>query len=106
MTDQADNQLQELLDDLDPQQRLLAAEFDLGLQALHFIPTELGKYLVGCAQQEYMEASYLLSKTAPWRRNRIQELQNQQWRAKSFLGWLSSLIVAGRSAEDALQAEE
>ena len=102
MTDAADDGFQELLDSLDPTTRTLVAEADLGRQVPEFLRSELGRYLVGCALQEHAEALEQLERVAWWRRRRIQALQNQAWRARSFLGWLRSLIISGKSAENAL----
>ena len=97
---------QELLDSLTPQEFGLVAEADLGRQALEFVNSDVGRYLVGCAQQEHTAAMEALRKTSPWRRRRIAELQNQAWRAESFLGWLRELLVKGRTAEGALVERE
>lgn len=98
---------QELLDSLTPQEFGLVAEADLGRQAKEFLQSDIGRYLLGCAQQEHQAALDGLKKTSPWRRRRITELQNQAWRAESFMGWLRELVIKGRSAEGALtQGEE
>ena len=97
---------QELLDSLTPQEFGLVAEADLGRQAREFFDSDIGRYLIGCAQQEHTAAMEALRKTSPWRRRRIAELQNQAWRAENFLGWLRELIVKGRAAEGALVERE
>lgn len=81
----------------------LLAEAMLGKDAAEFLATDLGRYLIGCAQAEINEAQELLSNVSPWRRNRIRQLQNQIWRAKSVTRWLAEVISAGRSAEAVLQ---
>lgn len=97
---------QELLDSLDPESRLFFAEADLGRAAKDFLGTELGRYLVGCAQQEYKGALTKLKTTPWWRRRRIQQLQNEAWRAENFLMWLGDLVVRGRAAEHSLTERE
>jgi len=47
-----------------------------------------------------------LQKVNPWRRRRILTLQNQVWRAESFVTWLRELVVSGRQAEAALEESE
>jgi len=97
---------QELLDSLDVTTRTLVAEVDLGRQVPEFFRSELGRYLLGCAQFEYAEAMEELERTSSWRRRRIRDLQNQAWRARSFIEWLRGLIIAGKSAENALADRE
>ena len=97
---------QELLDSLDPSTRTLIAEVDLGRQVPDFLRSDIGRYLVGCAQYEYAEAMEGLERTSPWRRRRIRDLQNQAWRARSFMEWLRGLVIAGKSAENALVERE
>ncbi len=107
MSDVAEREaFQDLLDSLDPTTRTLVAEADLGRQVPEFLRSELGRYLLGCADFEYAEAMEGLEKTAPWRRRRIQQLQNQAWRARSFKEWLRGLCIAGKSAENALAERE
>ena len=104
--DRPDDDLQELLDALDPTSRTLVAEADLGVQAKEFLDSDLGQHFVGSAQQEIAEAQIALAKVAPWRRRRIQELQNRIWRANFLLGWLRELLLSGRAAESALEEQE
>lgn len=82
---------------------LLMAEAILGRDAEEFLGTELGRYLLGRAQQEVEEAQEELSIVSPWRRRRIRDLQNKVWRAKSVKGWLSELIANGKSAEASME---
>lgn len=93
---------QQLLDSLTPQEFGLVAEADLGRQVKEFLQSDIGRYLHGCAQQEHQAALEALKRTSPWRRRRITELQNQAWRAESFMSWLRELVIRGRSAEGAL----
>lgn len=101
--DAADEDLQELLQSLDPTTRTLVAEVDLGDQAREFLRSDLGRHLVGCLHQEILIAQEQLNKTASWRRRRIQDLQNRVWRAQFMLAWLRELILSGKSADGALK---
>jgi len=76
-------ELQNMLDELDPESRTLFVEATLGREAVEFFRSDIGRYMVGCAQQEYALASAKLKKVAWWRKRRIQELQNEIWRAKA-----------------------
>lgn len=102
----APNDLEDLLGALDPDTRTLVSEADLGRQVPEFLRSELGRYLIGCAAQEHFDSMLQLETVAWWRRRKIQELQNRAWRARSFLSWLRSLILSGRSAENALLERE
>lgn len=93
---------QALLDSLDPQTFGMVAEADMGRQAREFLSSDIGRYLLGCAQQEHQEAVEKLKKVGFWRRRRIAELQNQAWRAESLMLWLRDLLIRGRAAESAL----
>jgi hypothetical protein len=84
----------------------LLAEYALGKDAESFMKSQLGRYLVGCCEQELRDAQEALSTVSWWRHNRIKQLQNQVWRAKSFTLWINELIHASRSAEQALSQFE
>ena len=100
------NEVQELIESLDPTAKILFAEAVLGRDVHDFLTSELGRYIVGCAEQEYKEAVLLLEKVPAWRWRRVRDLQNQMWRAKSLLAWLRDLLVAGTSAEHVLDDME
>jgi hypothetical protein len=97
---------QELIATLDPEAFTLFAEADIGREAKEFISSAIGRYLLGCAQQEYKEAVFKLKRTAFWRFRRIQQLQNDIWRAETFMLWIRDLIVRGRAAEIGLAERE
>jgi hypothetical protein len=85
---------------------LLMAEAVLGRDAEEFLNTELGRFILGRCEQEIAEAQEQLSRVSPWRRRRIQQLQNEVWRAQSMKAWLGELITNGRSAEASLEEQE
>ena len=76
----------------------IIAEAMLGKDAEEFIQSDIGRYLVGCADQEIEEAVTLLKTVAPWRMRRIRELQNRIYRAESFKTWMYELVIKGRQA--------
>lgn len=82
---------------------LMMAEAVLGRDAEEFLSTELGRYITGRCEQEIADAQEELSTVWPWRKRRIQALQNQVWRAQSVKGWLAELIANGKAAEAALE---
>jgi uncharacterized protein YdaU (DUF1376 family) len=84
---------------------LLMAEAVLGRDAEEFLSTELGRYITGRCDQEIAEAQDALGRVSPWRRRRIQALQNEIWRAQSMKGWLAELITNGKAAEAAMEEQ-
>jgi hypothetical protein len=81
------------------------AEAVLGRDAEEFLATDIGRYIVGRCEQDIAEAQDQLSRVSPWRKKRIQELQNQVWRAQSVRGWIGELVADGRAAEAALEEQ-
>ena len=98
--------LQELISRLDPESRTYFAEAAIGRDAVEFMESDLGRYMVGCAQHEYADAMAKLKTVAWWRRRRIIDLQNQAWRAEHFMVWMRDLVIKGKAAELALQDGE
>lgn len=70
----------------------------LGRRVHDFLESDIGQYLVGQAEQEYEEAVAKLTTTSPWRRRRIQELQNQALTSANFQKWLAKAIENGQQA--------
>jgi hypothetical protein len=83
----------------------LIAEAILGQDAAEFVRSDIGRYILGRAEQEAQEAADKLARVSPWRRRRIAELQNQIWRANSVRDWLLEMIQTGESAERALDQQ-
>jgi hypothetical protein len=83
----------------------LYAEAMLGKDAEEFLETDIGRYLIGRAEQESREAMDQLKKIYPWRRRKIQELQNRIWLAENVQGWIVELIISGRQALQTLDEQ-
>ena len=99
-------ELQQMLANLSPDSFSFFMEAQLGREAKEFYASDIGRYLVGCAQQEYAAASAKLKTTHFWRWRRIVQLQNEMWRAEQFMVWLRDLIIRGKAAENALEERE
>lgn len=104
--DTPDEDLQRLLATLDPTTRTLVAEVDLGEQAKEFVQSDLGRFMIGAAQQEISLAQEQLATVWSWRRRKIQDLQNRIWRSKFFLALLRELLVSGQAAQGAIAESE
>lgn len=84
----------------------LYAQAVMGKQAEEFIASDIGQYLIGCAEQEIAQAHDQLKRVAPWRTRRIRDLQNEIWRAESFQSWLAELVISGKQSLQAIEADE
>ena len=84
----------------------LYAEAILGKDAEEFLKTDLGRYMLARVEEEENEALEGLASVFPWRRRRIQQLQAQLWRARSFRGWLGEIIIASKQALQQLEDRE
>jgi hypothetical protein len=98
--------LNELMARLDPDSRTFAAEALLGGDAEEFANSDLGKYMIGCAQQDLDLAHIKLARTMPFRWRAIAKLQNDIRCAEQFLTYIRDLVIRGRAAEMALQERE
>lgn len=83
--------------------KTLYAEAILGKDAEEWLNSDLGRYVLARVEEEEREALEAMADVSPWRRRRIQQLQSQLWRARSFKGWLGEMIVAGRQALQQLE---
>jgi hypothetical protein len=82
------------------------AEAVLGRDAVEFLASDVGRYLIGRCDMEEREAMQSLATVSVWRRNRIRQLQNEVWRAQSVKAWLVEIITAGRQAEAILEERD
>lgn len=102
----ADADVQEIIAQLDPQERGFYAEAMLGKDAQEFFSSDMGRYIIGCAKQDMEDAYAKLKSVAPWRRNRIRQLQNEVQLAERFILYIRDLILRGKAAEQALEERE
>lgn len=91
-----------MLDPEDPDVRVAV----FGKQVEDFLTGDVGDYLIKQAQYEITTATEKLVKTASWRRRRIQDLQNEIYRAESFKDWLGFAVQAGIQATNRIQGDE
>jgi DNA segregation ATPase FtsK/SpoIIIE-like protein len=76
----------------------LIAEAEIGEQAREFLESELGKTLLGMAQQEVLLAQEALEVVDPTQTEKIRALQNQAKIGRNFEDWLKELITKGENA--------
>lgn len=84
----------------------LIAEAELGEQAEAFMESDLGRYFVGCCDQEIESAQERLKVADPENARVIRQLQNDIWRAESAKRWFAELIAAGKTAIEVLRDEQ
>ena len=81
-----------------PDGAFLLAEVSIGEDAAQFAKSDLGRYMVGRADQEIQEFTQQLTKVWGIRRKRIQWLQNEIFKREQFKNYLLEAIQSGRSA--------
>lgn len=85
---------------------VLLAEVHLGEDAAEFIKSDLGRYVIGRANQEIKVAQDELKRVYWWRTNRIRFLQNKIARSENVKMWLVECLNAGQIALNTLEARE
>ncbi len=85
---------------------VLLAEAILGRDAEEFEKSELGRYLLGRAEQEENEALNALADVSADDTKAVRDLQAKAWRARSFKTWIRELIAGGKTAESQLSELE
>lgn len=77
---------------------VLIAEAEIGEEARRFLESDIGRLIVGRAQQDIDSAVYELKNANPRDPDKITELQNQIWRGESIISWIAEAIEAGNEA--------
>ena len=83
----------------------LIAEALLGEEAEKFLVSDLGRCLIGMAQQDVKEAEQGLKLVDPEDKKTIVALQNKAWLGGNFESYIHELISKGRIAT-ALYAQQ
>ena len=76
----------------------MIADAEIGKQGREFLASELGKVMVGLADNEVQLAQEALGEVDPENTAKIRELQNQIKVGKWFTRWLFELIDEGEQA--------
>ena len=76
----------------------LIAEAEIGEEARAFLQSELGRCLVGMAQQDAEEAREALATVDPTDIPNIRRLQNQALLGRRFEQYLAELVQRGNNA--------
>lgn len=83
----------------------LIAEALIGDEAKKFLESDLGKVIIGLADQKTEEARIGLESVDPEDRATILKLQNQAAFGRQFKAWLSELFNAGEQALEVIKHE-
>lgn len=76
----------------------LIAAAELGEEARRFLESDLGKCLLGMAQQEVELAQEALERVSPTDVEAIRSLQNKALMGRQFEQWLMELLDKGNNA--------
>lgn len=89
------------------------AEAELGIQIQNFISTDVGRYLIGCRDQDENDATDKLLNLDAFQYSTLGELQSAITKiqqdiltAKKVHGYLSDAIIRGNQAEEILSTIE
>lgn len=70
-----------------------------------FLKSDIGDFLLKRSEEELGQALQALKTVHPWRRRRIQQLQNQIAVAEKFQLWLADAIADGHTALQQLEED-
>lgn len=84
----------------------LTAAMQLGDAVHDFFESDVGRYIVGCVEQEIEAAFIAFEKVDPTDIIKTREIQNRIWRARSFITWLSELIMGAEQAKQTIMESE
>lgn len=80
------------------------AEAILGRDAEDFFASDLGRYMLGRAEQEEVAAIEEMIACDVNDAEHMERLQNIIWRSRVFKDWLAELVTNGKQAEAVLDA--
>lgn len=86
--------------------RELIHQIDFGMQVEAFLGSEVGKYLIGRAEQEVEDATSQLKDADPENPKLIRDLQSTIKRAESIQYWMAEAIQAGHLAQHQLREQD
>lgn len=84
----------------------LIAAAEIGEKAREFLESDLGKVLIGLADQEVQLAQELLGDVDPTDDKKIRDLQNQVKVGKWFSQWLTDLVTDGEQAINVFKQQQ
>lgn len=84
----------------------LIAAAEIGQEAKLFMESDLGKVILGIAEQEIALAQEALEEISPTDAEGIRQLQSQAKMGRNFVQWLQELFNKGENALDVFIQQE
>ena len=84
----------------------LIAAAEIGDEALKFVESDLGRTMLGIAEQDILLAQQKLLDVDPDDSRRVREIQNDARVALMFKSWLVELIDKGNAALEVFKHEQ
>lgn len=91
------------MEDMEP---ALIAQAVLGKEVESFMASDVGKYILARADEEYQSGVCVLKHCSAMDTMTIQEAQNKVWRAESLRQWLEEAVISGLKAHEILEERE
>jgi len=88
-----------------PQDELIAAA-EIGEEGRKFLKSDLGKTLIGLADQSVQRALEQLETVSPVDTEKIRAFQNEAKLGRMFTGWLIDLVQDGENAMEIFKNEK
>lgn len=73
------------------------------VETREFLRSTVGQYIKNCAAQEIRDAQKALLTVLPWRRRKIQAIQNRAQSARFVIEWINEILTVGDFAEQRLK---
>ena len=83
---------------IDDNERAMFVEAKMGEEVMMFLNSDPGRMVRSLIKGDVVAAREALTHVPPWRRRKIQALQNRVHQGTTILGYLSELIQRGESA--------
>lgn len=82
------------------------AQILIGDDAEEFVKSELGRTILGMAEQECISAALEMQDADLTDLKKMREIQNRIWRTQRFKDWLVELITKGRETLEVSRGTE
>ncbi|MBF0214004.1 MAG: hypothetical protein HQM00_10660 [Magnetococcales bacterium] len=94
------------IDDYESQHETAQAEVSLAREGIRFFQSNLGRYVVGMAVEQILEARTGLETVSPQDEAAIRQLQNQIHIGRAVIRWLDGAVQRGLDMEQFLKEEQ
>jgi hypothetical protein len=84
------------------EERELFGIAQLGVEATTFFQSDVGRAIIGAAAQDIDELKDELANVSPWRKRKIQKVQNAIKARRQAIAYIAEIINLGEEAHQAL----